>query len=106
MKDCVFCKIAAHELPSKVEYEDDRVIVIHDINPKAALHLLAIPKKHIRSADVIDEKNSAEVAHIFEIIPKVAAACGITDNYQILNNCGECAGQTVLHLHFHIMSDK
>ncbi len=104
MADCIFCKIIAGDIPSKKEYEDDRMIVIHDVNPQAPVHLLAMPKEHIASADGINADNGAEIAHIFEVIPQVAKKLGITDNYQIINNCGEAAGQTVKHIHFHILS--
>ncbi len=105
MNDCIFCKIINGDIPSKREYEDENVIVIHDINPQAKLHLLVIPKQHIVSADCINEENSAVVAKVFEAIAKVTAKLGATDNYQVLNNCGEKAGQTVKHLHFHILSN-
>ncbi len=104
MNDCIFCKIIAGEIPSKKEYEDDRVIVIHDVAPQAPVHLLAIPKTHISSADGVTPENSAEIAHVFEVIPQVAKKLSITDNYQVINNCGEAAGQTVKHIHFHILS--
>ena len=105
MNDCIFCKIINGDIPSKREYEDEHVIVIHDINPQAKLHLLVIPKTHIVSADSINEENSVIVAKVFEAIAKVATKLGVTDNYQVLNNCGEKAGQTVKHLHFHILSN-
>ena len=104
MNDCIFCKIIDGEIPSKREYEDDKLIVIHDVNPQAPIHLLAIPKAHIPSADGVNAENSAFVAHVFEVIPLVAAKLGITDNYQVINNCGEKAGQTIKHIHFHIIS--
>lgn len=106
MSDCIFCKIAAGEIPSTKEYEDDVLVVIHDINPQADVHLLVIPKTHIDSADMVDSSNSDVIKHVFETIPKVAQKMGITDNYQVLNNCGEKAGQTVKHIHFHILSNK
>lgn len=106
MTDCIFCKIVAGEIPSNKEYEDENVIVIHDLNPLAQTHLLAIPKKHISCADEIDENNSDIIAKVFEAIAKVTKKLNIQNNYQVLNNCGENAGQTVKHIHFHILSNE
>ena len=93
MEDCLFCKIIAGEIPSKKIYEDDLCYAFYDINPQSDTHFLVIPKQHISGADKITGENSAVVAHIFEVI-----------SYRIINNCGEGAGQTVMHLHFHVLS--
>ena len=106
MNDCIFCKIVNGDIPSKRVYEDENVIVINDINPLAETHLLVIPKKHISCADEINEGNSDIVARVFEVISKVTKELGIENNYQVLNNCGENAGQSVMHIHFHILSNK
>ncbi len=100
---CVFCEIIKGNIPSTKVYEDDMMIAIKDLNPVAPIHILAIPKEHIESANGIDESNSKYVAHIFEKIPEIAKSLGV-DSYRIINNCGESAGQTVKHLHFHIIS--
>ncbi len=100
---CVFCEIIKGNIPSTKVYEDDMMIAIKDLNPVAPIHILAIPKAHIESANGIDESNSKYVAHIFEKIPEIAKSLGV-DSYRIINNCGESAGQTVKHLHFHIIS--
>ncbi len=106
MEDCIFCKIAAGEIPSTKVYEDDICFAFRDIEPQAPVHILVIPKEHIKSADEINEKNSAVVAHIFEVIAKIAKAEGLGDGYRIVNNCGDRAGQSVKHLHFHLMGGR
>lgn len=104
--DCLFCKIIAGEIPSAKVYEDDTVFAFKDIEPQAPVHVLIVPKEHIASADEINESNSAVVAHIFEVAAKIAKDEGLTDGYRIVNNCGDSAGQTVKHLHFHLMGGR
>lgn len=104
--DCLFCKIIAGEIPSTKVYEDARVYAFRDINPMAPVHVLVVPKLHICCADKIDGGNSAEVAAIFEAIPKIAAAEGLSNGYRIINNCGEDGCQTVKHLHFHLLGGR
>ena len=104
--DCLFCKIIAGDIPSTKVYEDDLVYAFRDINPQAPTHILVIPKAHIDSVNGIDAENSAVVAHIFEVIPKIAAMEELTDGYRVVSNCGPDAGQTVFHLHFHILGGK
>lgn len=103
MNDCLFCKIIAGEIPSTKVFEDSEVFAFTDINPQAEKHILIVPKKHISCANNIDSTNSAVVAHIFEVIPQIAKMSGV-DSYRVINNCGEKAGQTVMHLHFHLLS--
>lgn len=104
--DCIFCKIAEGVIPSNKVYEDDYCLAFHDINPQTPVHVLVIPKTHICCADAICADNSIYVAKIFEAIPTVAKAAGLTNGYRIISNCGEDACQTVKHLHFHIMGGK
>ncbi len=104
--DCIFCKIAAGEIPSTKVYEDDTVVAFNDLDPQAPVHVLIIPKEHIASAAEINESNSAVVAHIFEVAAKIAAEKGLKDGFRIVNNCGESAGQSVKHLHFHLMGGR
>ena len=104
--DCIFCKIVAGDIPSTKVYEDDTVLAFRDINPEAPTHIIVIPKEHISSANEICEANSAVVAHIFEVIPKIAAAEGLVDGYRIITNIGENGGQSVHHLHFHLLGGK
>lgn len=101
--DCLFCKIIAGEIPSTKVYEDELVFAFRDINPQAPTHILVIPKEHIASAAEIDESNSAIVAHIFEVIPKIAAAEGLAGGFRVISNSGDDACQSVHHLHFHIL---
>ena len=104
--DCLFCKIIKGDIPSTKVYEDELVYAFRDIAPQAPTHVLVIPKAHIDSVNGITEENSAVVAHIFEVIPKIAAAEGLTGGYRVVSNCGADAGQTVFHLHFHILGGK
>lgn len=104
--DCIFCKIAAGEIPSTKVYEDETVVAFRDINPQAPTHVLVIPRTHIASADEITEKNSATVAHIFEVIPRIAAAEGLTNGYRLITNVGTDGCQSVRHMHFHILGGK
>lgn len=104
--DCIFCKIAAGEIPSTKVYEDDRVVAFNDLDPQAPVHILIIPKEHIASAAEINESNSSVVAHIFEVAAKIAVEKGLDNGYRIVNNCGESAGQSVKHLHFHLMGGR
>ena len=106
MSNCLFCKIIAGDIPSTKVYEDDLVLAFRDIAPQAPTHILVIPKAHIPSVDAVTEENSAVVAHIFTVIPRIAAAEGLTQGYRVVSNCGEDAGQTVHHLHFHILGGK
>lgn len=103
---CLFCKIVAGEIPSTKVYEDETVLAFRDIAPQAPTHILVIPKTHIASVAEVTGENSAVVAHIFEVIAKVAESEGLKDGYRVVSNCGEHAGQTVHHLHFHILGGK
>ncbi len=104
--DCIFCKIIAGEIPSTKVYEDELVYAFRDNNPQAPTHILVIPKSHIAGVCDITAENSRIVAHIFEVIPGIAAAEGLTGGYRVVSNCGADAGQTVFHLHFHILGGK
>ena len=104
--DCIFCKIAAGEIPSTKVYEDEQILAFRDIAPMAPTHILVIPKTHIGSVSEITAENSGIVAHIFATIPQIAQAEGLTGGYRVVSNCGEDAGQTVQHLHFHILGGK
>ena len=106
MSDCLFCKIIAGEIPSKKVWEDEYVYAFRDIAPMAPVHVLVVPKMHIPSTDGVNAENSAHVARIFEVIPKIATAEGLTNGYRVITNCGEDACQTVKHLHFHILGGK
>ena len=104
--DCLFCRIIAGDIPSTKVYEDDLVYAFRDIAPQAPTHILVIPKAHIAGVNGVTAENSQVVAHIFEVIPKIAAAEGLENGYRVVSNCGKDAGQTVFHLHFHILGGK
>lgn len=106
MNDCLFCKIIAGEIPSTKVYEDEYVYAFRDINPQAPVHVLVLPKQHIACADEINADNSMLVAKCFEAVSRIAAAEGLTNGYRVINNCGCDGGQTVMHLHFHLLGGE
>jgi len=106
MENCLFCKIVEGIIPSTKVYEDELVLAFRDIAPQAPTHILVIPKAHIGSVAEITAENSAVVAHIFEVIAQVADREGLTGGYRVVSNCGDHAGQTVKHLHFHILGGR
>lgn len=102
---CVFCEIINGNIPSTKVYEDDMMLAFKDLNPVAPVHILCVPKVHIECVNEINDENSKYVAHIFEKMPEIAKSLGI-DSYRVINNCGADAGQTVMHLHFHLIGGK
>ena len=106
MSNCLFCKIIAGEIPSTKVYEDETVYAFRDINPQAPTHVLVVPKAHMEDTNDVTAENSAVVAHIFEVIPQIAKQEGLVNGYRVASNCGSDAGQTVQHLHFHILGGK
>ena len=107
MTDCLFCKIISGEIPSSKVYEDEFVYAFNDISPEAPVHVLIVPKEHISSANDINESNADVVAKIFLAAKKIAEEKGIAEGgYRIVNNCGENGGQTVKHLHFHLLGGR
>ena len=105
MSDCLFCKIAAGEIPSKRVYEDEVCVAFYDIDPQAPTHFLVIPRQHIASVAEVSEDNAALAGHMLAVIAKVAHDLGL-DSYRVVSNCGEQAGQSVHHLHFHVLSGR
>ena len=105
MSDCLFCKIIKGEIPSKKVYEDDTCLAFYDIDPQAPVHFLVIPKEHIPSCGAIDAGSSAVVGHIFEVISGVTKELGAAD-FRVVSNCGARAGQSVPHLHFHVLAGR
>ncbi len=101
--DCIFCKIVSGELSSKLIYSDDLCVAFDDIEPQAPVHFLVIPKQHIASANDIDESTAPVIGHIFTVIRQIAEQRGLSDGYRIVNNCGADGGQSVGHLHFHVL---
>ena len=106
MENCLFCKIIAGEIPSTKVYEDETILAFRDINPQAPVHVLVVPKVHIRDTDGITAENSHLIAHIFEVIPQIAKAEGLVNGYRVVSNCGPDSGQMVPHLHFHVLGGK
>lgn len=106
MSDCIFCKIAAGEIPSTKRYEDDDVLAFNDLYPQTPVHILVIPKQHIACAGDITPENSAAVAKCFEVIAKLAKQEKLDGGFRVITNTGADAGQTVGHLHFHILAGK
>ena len=107
MHDCLFCKIIKGEIPSNKVYEDEVIFAFTDINPQAPIHILVVPKKHIESVAKLEKEDEALVGKIFSAIKKISEEKGFKDEgFRVINNCGEKAGQTVKHLHFHILAGK
>lgn len=105
MEDCIFCKIINGEIPTNKVYEDDNVLAFEDINPQMPVHILVIPKKHIESIAQLKENDELLVGKLFTAINKIAHEKGIAEQgFRVISNCGEDAGQTVKHLHFHILA--
>lgn len=104
MSDCLFCKIINGEIPSKKVFENDKVYAFYDIAPQAPVHAVIVPKEHIESTSAITPHNSSAVSAVYEAIPEIAKLLGVDkDGYRIVNNCGKNAGQTVFHIHFHML---
>lgn len=103
--DCLFCNIAAGKIPSKKVYEDDLCYAFYDIDPQAPTHFLVIPKAHIPSVSAVTPENEAVVGHIFSVIAKLTQELGL-ESYRVVSNIGEQAGQSVFHLHFHVLSGR
>ncbi|QER42402.1 histidine triad nucleotide-binding protein [Thermodesulfobacterium sp. TA1] len=104
---CIFCKIATQEIPAKVVYEDEKVIAFHDINPQAPYHILVIPKKHLSTLLELTEEDKELIGHIYLVINQIAKDLGFAERgYRVVVNCKEEAGQTVFHLHFHVLAGR
>ena len=106
MKDCVFCKIVRGEIPASKIYEDETVVAFKDLNPMAKVHILIIPKEHIADLEEITPQNSAVVAHIFEVAAILAKDLNLEKGFRVVSNCKEYAGQSVFHLHFHLLGGE
>lgn len=106
MSDCIFCKIVQGEIPSKKVYEDDRAVAFHDLNPAAPLHILVIPKVHIRNLAELQDDQLGLVGHIYGVIRDLAKEFGLQKGYRVVNNNGQDGGQSVEHLHFHLLGGR
>ena len=107
MADCIFCKIASGEIPSTMVYEDDTVAAFKDLEPQAPTHVLIIPKKHVVSAAELSDGDRELAAHIFcDVVPKLAKELKLSKGFRVVTNVGEDGGQTVMHLHFHLLGGR
>ena len=107
MADCLFCKIIAGDIPSTKVYEDENVYAFRDIEPQAPEHIIIVPKSHMASANEINSENSTVIGKIFEAAAKIAKDLGFAEKgYRVVNNCGEDGGQTVGHIHFHLLAGR
>ena len=106
MNDCLFCKIIAGDIPSSKVYEDDKVFAFRDIQPQAPVHILVVPKRHIENVAALDESNELYAAKCLTAIAKIARSEGLDRGYRVVSNCGEDGGQSVMHLHFHLLGGR
>lgn len=104
--DCIFCKIVAGQIPSDKVYEDDRILAFRDLNPQAPVHLLVLPRKHIASLNEAGPDDRAVLGHLLVTLPKLAEQLGVESGYRVVNNCGALAGQSVFHIHFHLLGGR
>lgn len=104
--DCLFCKIVNNTIKSDIIYQDNKILIFKDINPEAPIHLLIIPKKHIKNITEIDKNNSDIISHIFEKISELKNKLGLENGFRVVTNCGQDGGQTVEHLHFHVLAGR
>ncbi|MBE0596531.1 MAG: histidine triad nucleotide-binding protein [Desulfuromonadales bacterium] len=106
-ESCIFCRILDREIPAKVVYEDDRVVALEDLNPQAPFHLLIVPRKHIRTTLDLSTADNELIGHIFQVAGKLAHDLGFAeDGFRVVNNCNEGGGQSVWHLHFHLLGGR
>lgn len=106
LTDCLFCKIVEKKIPSDIIYEDDKVVAFNDINPQAPVHFLVIPKEHIKSVGEIDSTHKSLMGHMIYVASKLAKENELDGGYRIVNNCGQQGGQTVDHIHFHVLGKR
>lgn len=106
-EDCIFCKIIKKQIPCEIVYEDDKVIGFKDISPQAPVHVVIIPKVHVAGVNNLEEEHNEIIGHIFIVAKKIAADLGVADSgYRVVTNCGEAAGQSVGHIHFHLLGGR
>ncbi len=106
MDNCLFCKIVSGQIPSSKAYEDEKVLAFHDIDPKAPVHILIVPKKHVASIAALEEEDFELVAHIMRVVKQIAAEQGLVSGFRIVANTGRDGGQTVDHLHLHLLGGR
>ncbi|NLG79087.1 MAG: histidine triad nucleotide-binding protein [Firmicutes bacterium] len=105
-RECLFCKIASRELPADVVYEDDQALAFRDINPQAPVHVLVIPKRHVSSLAELAEPDEALMGHLLTVATRLASKLGVGDGFRVVGNCGEKAGQSVFHIHLHVLGGR
>ena len=104
MENCIFCKLASHEIPTKVVYEDETVFAFEDMNPQAPVHILVIPKKHVKNVAELSGEDDALIAHLIRVAAQIAAEKGIdASGFRLVTNCGKDARQSVEHMHIHLL---
>ncbi len=107
MENCIFCSIIEGKIPSQKVYENEHVFAFKDINPEAPIHVLIIPKLHISSLNELQEENIDVISHVYSAAKKIAKELGVSDSgYRVVSNCGKDAGQTVYHIHFHLLGGR
>ena len=107
MSNCLFCRIAAGDIPAKIAYQDEDVVAFHDINPQAPLHVLVIPRKHIAAINDLQADDAEIVGKLFLVAKQIATEAGYSDDgYRVVMNCGVDAGQTVFHIHLHLLAGR
>lgn len=107
MSDCLFCKILGGEIPADIVYESDTALAFRDINPQASTHVLIIPRQHISTINDVEPEHEQLVGHLFSVAKEIAATEGIhEDGYRVVMNCNEGAGQTVFHIHLHLLGGR
>lgn len=106
MSDCIFCKIAAGDIPSRKVHEDDEIVAFHDVNPQAPVHVLVVPRRHIPSLDAAGEADERLLGSMLLVAQRAAKELGIASAYRVVNNCGASAGQSVFHIHLHVLGGR
>lgn len=107
MEDCLFCKIVAGKIPSKKLFEDECILAFYDIDPQAPVHFLVVPKRHIDSAAALQETDAELIGHIYKVIADLCRQLGVAENgYRVVTNVGRDGGQSVGHLHFHVLAGR
>lgn len=107
MDNCIFCKIINRDIPSTIVYEDEKVIAFNDVNPAAPIHILVVPKKHIETLLDVSEEDSSLIAHIYNVINKIAREKGFAEKgFRVIANCGKDSGQEIMHIHFHVLAGR
>ncbi|MDR1193011.1 MAG: histidine triad nucleotide-binding protein [Peptococcaceae bacterium] len=106
MSDCIFCQIIAGQIPSVKVYEDERILAFRDVNPAAPVHVLFIPKRHFANLGEMTPADQELLGHLLNVIGREAPGLGLADGYRVVSNCGEPAGQTVGHMHFHVLGGR